>query len=317
MSFVEDTAVAPEKLRDYIERFLAHHHEARHHRGRLRACVGRMPARAAGRQHEDRRGRRASSKRWPTTSPISCSNSAARSPASTATGWCAARSCRRCSGRRFTRRSARSSGRSIPTACSIPARSSTRRRSPSNLRYGAGYKTPHPATFFDYSDYGGMGGAVEMCSGLGACRKTLDGTMCPSYMATRDEAHSTRGRANVLRLAMAGRLGESGLGDEGVQRSARPVPRVPCLQGGVSGRRGRGALQERVPRRLLEAPRHAAARPDARAHPRAFALGQPVRAGLELGRAKRPGAMAQRAPPRHRSPPRAAGVGLDDVRDPL
>ena len=40
--------------------------------------------------------------------------------------------------------------------------------------------------------------------------------MCPSYMATREEQHSTRGRANVLRLAMAGRLGEAGLGDEGV-----------------------------------------------------------------------------------------------------
>ena len=61
-----------------------------------------------------------------------------------------------------------------------------------------------------------MAGAVEMCSGLGACRKTLDGTMCPSYMATREEADVTRGRANVLRLAMAGRLGEAGLGDEGV-----------------------------------------------------------------------------------------------------
>ena len=55
-----------------------------------------------------------------------------------------------------------------------------------------------------------------MCSGLGACRKTLEGTMCPSYMATRDEQHTTRGRANVLRLAMAGRLGEAGLGDEAV-----------------------------------------------------------------------------------------------------
>ena len=86
----------------------------------------------------------------------------------------------------------------------------------SNLRYGAGYKTPNPPTYFDYSEYGGMGGAVEMCSGLGVCRKTLDGTMCPSYMATREEAHSTRGRANVLRLAMAGRLGEAGLGDNGV-----------------------------------------------------------------------------------------------------
>jgi Fe-S oxidoreductase/FAD/FMN-containing dehydrogenase len=86
----------------------------------------------------------------------------------------------------------------------------------SNLRYGAAYRTADPITHFDYSDHGGLGRAVEMCSGLGVCRKTLDGTMCPSYMATREEAHSTRGRANTLRLAMAGRLGESGLGDEDV-----------------------------------------------------------------------------------------------------
>ena len=85
-----------------------------------------------------------------------------------------------------------------------------------NLRFGAGYQTPNPPTWFDYSEYGGLGGAVEMCSGLGACRKKLSGTMCPSYMATREEMHSTRGRANVLRLAMAGRLGEAGLGDGGV-----------------------------------------------------------------------------------------------------
>jgi FAD/FMN-containing dehydrogenase/Fe-S oxidoreductase len=86
----------------------------------------------------------------------------------------------------------------------------------SNLRFGATYKTPNPTTWFDYSDFGGFGGAVEMCSGLGACRKKLSGTMCPSYMATRDEKDSTRGRANTLRLAMAGGLRESGLGDQGV-----------------------------------------------------------------------------------------------------
>ncbi len=86
----------------------------------------------------------------------------------------------------------------------------------SNLRFGAGYQTPNPQTFFDYSEFGGFGGAVEMCSGVGACRKKLAGTMCPSYMATRDEKDSTRGRANTLRLAMSGRLGESGLGDQGV-----------------------------------------------------------------------------------------------------
>ena len=86
----------------------------------------------------------------------------------------------------------------------------------SNLRYGTSYKSTAPATFFDYAEYGGMTGAVEMCSGLGACRKKLDGTMCPSYMATLEEKHSTRGRANVLRLTMAGRLGEAGLGDRDV-----------------------------------------------------------------------------------------------------
>jgi FAD/FMN-containing dehydrogenase/Fe-S oxidoreductase len=86
----------------------------------------------------------------------------------------------------------------------------------SNLRFGADYRTPNPPTWFDYSEFGGLGPAVEMCSGIGACRKKLSGTMCPSYMATRDEAHSTRGRANALRLAMTGSLGEAGLGDKGV-----------------------------------------------------------------------------------------------------
>ncbi len=86
-----------------------------------------------------------------------------------------------------------------------------------NLRYGPAYKTVSPPTYFQYDEYGGLAGAVEMCSGLGACRKKLDGTMCPSYMATRDEQHTTRGRANVLRLAMAGRLGEAGLHEEGVK----------------------------------------------------------------------------------------------------
>jgi len=88
-----------------------------------------------------------------------------------------------------------------------------------NLRYGPEYDTPTQKGYFDYDSYGGLGRAVEMCSGVGACRKTLDGTMCPSYMATRDEAHSTRGRANALRSAMNGQLGETGLGDDGVYES--------------------------------------------------------------------------------------------------
>lgn len=48
--------------------------------------------------------------------------------------------------------------------------------------------------------------AVEQCNGMGVCRKLDSGTMCPSYMATREEEHSTRGRANALRAALSGRL---------------------------------------------------------------------------------------------------------------
>lgn len=69
---------------------------------------------------------------------------------------------------------------------------------------------------FRYDEHGGFGASVEQCNGVGACRKVGKGTMCPSYMATRDEDASTRGRANALRLAMTGQLGEDGLTSEGV-----------------------------------------------------------------------------------------------------
>ncbi len=82
-----------------------------------------------------------------------------------------------------------------------------------NLRFGTGYSTREVETTFDFSDFGGLSRAAEQCSGVGACRKRLKGTMCPSYMATRDEADSTRGRANALRLAISGQLGPEGLTD--------------------------------------------------------------------------------------------------------
>src|SRR4051812_38194530 len=86
----------------------------------------------------------------------------------------------------------------------------------SNLRFNTKTSSAAPLTWFDYSEYGGMSGAVEMCSGVGACRKRLSGTMCPSYMVTNEEVHSTRGRANALRLAMNGQLKGSELNDEQV-----------------------------------------------------------------------------------------------------
>ncbi len=75
-----------------------------------------------------------------------------------------------------------------------------------NLRYGDGYPEVQEETWFRYDEAGGFQQAVEMCSGVGQCRKKLVGTMCPSYMATLEEQHSTRGRANALRAALSGRL---------------------------------------------------------------------------------------------------------------
>jgi Fe-S oxidoreductase len=71
-----------------------------------------------------------------------------------------------------------------------------------NLRYPPGYKPAEPVTVFDYSRQEGFLRSVEMCNGNGACRKMQGGAMCPSYRATMDEADSTRGRANALRHAL-------------------------------------------------------------------------------------------------------------------
>lgn len=75
-----------------------------------------------------------------------------------------------------------------------------------NLRYGPNYRAIELPVVFPYPREGGFRGAVELCNGAGVCRKELVGTMCPSYMVTRDEEHSTRGRANLLRALLDGRL---------------------------------------------------------------------------------------------------------------
>ena len=74
-----------------------------------------------------------------------------------------------------------------------------------NLRYGSEYQAESLPAHLDFSLDTNYAGAVEMCNGMGACRK-LTGTMCPSFMATREEEHSTRGRANLLRAALSGTL---------------------------------------------------------------------------------------------------------------
>jgi FAD/FMN-containing dehydrogenase/Fe-S oxidoreductase len=86
---------------------------------------------------------------------------------------------------------------------------------PDILRYGPKYNVPYAPdkVRLNWSADGGYGAAIEMCNGSGVCRKEGTGVMCPSFMATREESASTRGRANALRAAMTGKLGPQGLAD--------------------------------------------------------------------------------------------------------
>ncbi|WP_144112943.1 FAD-binding and (Fe-S)-binding domain-containing protein [Paraburkholderia sp. BCC1886] len=107
-----------------------------------------------------------------------------------------------------------------------------------NFRFAPGYQVPRIETALDWSAWnverdpltgqetapgsgndlsGGLAKAVEMCNNNGHCRKFDAGTMCPSYRVTKDEQHVTRGRANTLRLAISGQLGEAGLASDDVK----------------------------------------------------------------------------------------------------
>ncbi|MGE4219534.1 MAG: FAD-binding and (Fe-S)-binding domain-containing protein [Alphaproteobacteria bacterium] len=89
------------------------------------------------------------------------------------------------------------------------------------FRFKPGYKVPPLETGLDWSDWGGFGGAVEMCNNNGACRKAFQGVMCPSFRITGDEQHLTRGRANTLRLALSGQLGPDALTSDAMADTLR------------------------------------------------------------------------------------------------
>lgn len=106
------------------------------------------------------------------------------------------------------------------------------------LRFGPEYRNPALEPRLDWSSWDiqrdalsgdesapatggdptrGLAKATEMCNNNGHCRKFDAGTMCPSFRVTRDEQHTTRGRANTLRLALSGQLGSDGLASDTVR----------------------------------------------------------------------------------------------------
>ena len=89
-----------------------------------------------------------------------------------------------------------------------------------NLRLGAGYKPWEPETHFRFpEDNGSMAHAALRCVGVGKCRNYESGVMCPSFRATREEQHSTRGRAHLLWEMTKGEVVRDGWRDENVKKS--------------------------------------------------------------------------------------------------
>jgi len=89
-----------------------------------------------------------------------------------------------------------------------------------DLRLGVDYKPLEPATHFKFpEDDGSFAKAAQRCIGVGACRKSDGGSMCPSYMVTLEEEHSTRGRAHMLFELLQGEIVRGGWQDEQVKKA--------------------------------------------------------------------------------------------------
>jgi FAD/FMN-containing dehydrogenase/Fe-S oxidoreductase len=90
----------------------------------------------------------------------------------------------------------------------------------SNLRLGPAYDPPQPETHFQFpGDRHSFARAALRCVGVGNCRRESGGVMCPSYMVTREEMHSTRGRAHLLWEMLNGHLKDQGWKSEPVKEA--------------------------------------------------------------------------------------------------
>ncbi|MEM8797469.1 MAG: FAD-linked oxidase C-terminal domain-containing protein, partial [Pseudomonadota bacterium] len=128
------------------------------------------------------------------------------------------------------------------------------------FRFAPNYAANDFDTALDWSAWpgnaGGFQGAVEMCNNNGACRKLQGGAMCPSYRVTRNEKDLTRGRANTLRLAISGQLGEDALASDAMMDAMKlcvscKACKRECPTGVDMARMKIEVLHERAKRRGL------------------------------------------------------------------
>ena len=123
-----------------------------------------------------------------------------------------------------------------------------------NLREGTNYDLRQVNTHFHFpDDHHSFASASDRCVGAGVCRRHESGdeTMCPSYMVTREEKHSTRGRARLLNEMIRGEVVKDGWQKRGCPRSAGPLPFLQGLQARLPGAGGYGDVQSGVSLALL------------------------------------------------------------------
>ena len=154
------------------------------------------------------------------------------------------------------------------------------------FRFKPDYRPLPIATALDWSEWGGFAAAAEMCNNNGACRVRDPGVMCPSFRATGDERHLTRGRANTLRLALSGQLGRRGAGLAGYARDDGSLHLVQGLQARMPDRCRHGADEDRISAPLSPPSQALAARPADRL---SAALRTPCRALCAVAQSAQPG----------------------------
>ena len=246
ISFLEDCAVRLEDLADYTERltriFEKHGTYGTWYAHASVGCLHVRPVLNVKQELEVKKMRAIAEEAFAMVREYKGSHSGEQ-----ATGWCARSSTRRCSARAWCGLRG-GQGRVRPGGCSTPARSCapSKMDDRSLFRYRPDYRPLPLATALDWSEWGGFAGAVEMCNNNGACRARDAAVMCPSFRATGDEQHLTRGRANTLRLALSGQLGPTRSSAKTCARRWSCASRAR-LQARMPDRRRHGADEDRVP----------------------------------------------------------------------
>ncbi len=167
-----------------------------------------------------------------------------------------------------------------------------------DLREGPQVRLTPVRTHFAFPDDDhDFGKATARCVGVGQCRNVDTGGMCPSYMATREEEDSTRGRARMLFEMLRGDEPRGGWRDVARRRRPRALPGLQGVQARVPGQRRHGDVQGRVPLALLQGPAPPAQR--LRHHPH-----------LLVGPPRQPDAAARQ----RRDAERGAGAGAQEGR---